>query len=111
MTPASPLKCLQVQLPFWPMHATFLTASMRSIDLPPEVLRRVQSILLVFVGDRPVRAFGSRAMGQAKPMSDLDLCIMGESPVPPSDLAALRGTFTESDIPMRVDIVEWSALP
>ncbi len=58
----------------------------------------------------PVVAFGSRVTGHVKPHSDLDLCIMSDQPLSLTQLAELRKTFSESDLPIRVDIVDWSTL-
>ena len=61
-------------------------------------------------------AFGSRVIGDAaarqrvKPHSDLDLAIVGE-PLPLEQLFALRDAFSQSDLPMRVDIVQAGDLP
>ena len=61
-------------------------------------------------------AFGSRVVGNAgaqqrvKPHSDLDLAIAGE-PLALEQLFALREAFSQSDLPMRVDIVRADDLP
>jgi predicted nucleotidyltransferase len=62
------------------------------------------------VPSREVIAFGSRVTGRAKPFSDLDLAIMGEVAVPTETLAALADDFDESDLPFKVDLVEWAGL-
>lgn len=60
--------------------------------------------------------FGSRVISDAaawqrvKPHSDLDLAIAGE-PLPLEQLFALREAFSQSDLPMRVDIVHAGDLP
>ena len=61
-------------------------------------------------------AFGSRVIGndaarqRVKPHSDLDLAIAGE-PLLLEQLFALRDAFSQSDLPMRVDIVQADDLP
>lgn len=80
------------------------------IDLSPEHLRLVRAILREHVPDRNVRAFGSRVTGNAKPMSDLDVCIMGEAPIGSATVARLRDAFSESLLPIRIDIVLWAGL-
>lgn len=57
---------------------------------------------------KTVWAFGSRARFAAKPYSDLDLAIIGDSPLSLSELAALEYDFTESALPFKVDIVDWA---
>jgi type I restriction enzyme S subunit len=78
------------------------------LDLAPEHLSEVRRILQLHVPDRPVRAFGSRMQGTAKPFSDLDLAVMGDTPLDFRQLAALKDTFAESNLPFRVDIVDWA---
>lgn len=79
------------------------------IDLTTEQLAEVRRILQQHVPGRTVRAFGSRVQGTAKPFSDLDLSIMGETPLDFRQLAALKDTFVESNLPFRVDVVDWAA--
>lgn len=67
----------------------------------------VKDILKKHLPKRTVLAFGSRVKGNFKPQSDLDLCIIGENPLTFEELALLREAFSESDLPIRVDIVEW----
>lgn len=78
------------------------------IDLSPPQLALVKDILQTHVAGRRVVVFGSRVNGRTKPHSDLDLCIMGESPLTLQELGELRNAFSESDLPMRVDIVDWA---
>jgi predicted nucleotidyltransferase len=89
----------------------FFSDSMPStIDLQPEQLQLVREILHAHVPGREIRAFGSRVLGTAKPTSDLDVCIMGERRVPPAVIERLRSAFSESNLPMKVDLVEWAGL-
>ena len=81
-----------------------------SIDLRPEQLRLVQSLLHTHVPDREVRAFGSRVTGKAMAMSDLDLCIMGEKPLAPGLQDRLATAFSESTLPFEVDVVAWETI-
>ena len=78
------------------------------IDLRSDHLQIVRDILEKQVPEREVWAFGSRAKGYAKPYSDLDLAVMGEQPLSLAVLAALTDDFAESDLPFRVDVVDWA---
>ena len=82
---------------------------MSMIDIKPGELEIVRAILARRVPDREVRAFGSRVAGPAKKFSDLDLAIMGETPLAPSVLADLEEDFRESDLPFKVDLVDWAS--
>ena len=55
-------------------------------------------------------AFGSRTAGHAKRFSDLDVALEVENGVPIETLARLRDAFSESDLPIKVDVVDWNAL-
>ncbi|MEO5367436.1 MAG: restriction endonuclease subunit S [Magnetococcus sp. WYHC-3] len=79
------------------------------IDIRPDHLEMVQEILRRHVPDREVWAFGSRVTWTAKAYSDLDLAIMGEEPVDLDVLAALKEDFSDSDLPWKVDVVEWAS--
>lgn len=78
------------------------------VDLRDDHLHLVLDILAKNVPEREVWAFGSRVQGRAKPYSDLDLAVMGEQPLGLTVLAALADDFAESDLPIRVDVVDWA---
>ncbi len=50
-------------------------------------------------------AFGSRVKGNHHRLSDLDLCF--KDPIPYSIISHLEEDFEESDLPYKVDIVNW----
>ena len=50
-------------------------------------------------------AFGSRAKGNAKKFSDLDLCFFDDISL--HTLSKITEDFEESDLPFKVDIVNW----
>jgi type I restriction enzyme S subunit len=51
--------------------------------------------------------FGSRATGRARRYSDLDLAIDAGRPITLDEIAALAEAFSDSDLPYRVDLVDW----
>jgi predicted nucleotidyltransferase len=57
-----------------------------------------------------VWVFGSRAKGTAKKHSDLDLAIQTITPLSSKILANLKFDLEESDLPYKVDIVDWNTL-
>jgi len=81
-----------------------------NLDLRPDHWAIVRDALSRHVPDREVLAFGSRATWTAKDYSDLDLAIMGEEPLSLRASSALDETLVESDLPFRVDIVDWARI-
>jgi len=77
------------------------------IKITPEQLKVVTEILSKHVPGSEVRAFGSRVNGTPKPYSDLDLAIIAGKELDIASLGALREAFAESDLPFRVDIIDW----
>lgn len=81
---------------------------MRDIDCGTDQLVIIQTILAKHVAQYAVWVFGSRIRADAKPYSDLDLVIMTEQPLDLSVYASLVDDFDESDLPWRVDVVDWA---
>lgn len=78
------------------------------IDLRPDHLEIVQSILANHLpAGVSVRVFGSRAKWTAKPYSDLDLALKGPKKLPRSLVSDLTEAFSESDLPFKVDVLDW----
>lgn len=82
-----------------------------NLDLAPDHLSQVKRILGRTPPGISVWAFGSRVTGRAKRFSDLDLALVADKPVPRETIWALRESFSESDLPFRVDIVDLAAVP
>ena len=78
------------------------------LDIRPDHLKIVQDILQKCVPEREVWAFGSRAKWRAKEYSDLDLCILGKTPLSFRTLGLLEEAFEDSDLPYKVDVVDWA---
>jgi len=80
------------------------------LGLSESDLRIVRNVLSTHVPDRPVYVFGSRAVGKARRRSDLDLAIGGEVPLTLLERALLNEGFSESDLPIMVDVVDLNAV-
>jgi type I restriction enzyme S subunit len=80
----------------------------RPIEAKAADLNYIRDVLRRLVPDRDVHAFGSRVTGRSRKFSDLDLAIMGETPLPTATLADLDDAFDESDLPFKVDILDWA---
>ncbi|MDP3706264.1 MAG: nucleotidyltransferase domain-containing protein [Legionellaceae bacterium] len=77
--------------------------------------RHLKIVLEILNNNLPIVAtvwvFGSRAQKAKKKYSDLDLVIDfdGEK-IPISTLICLNEAFDESDLPYKVDIVDWNTI-
>jgi predicted nucleotidyltransferase len=80
------------------------------IKIRPDYLETVLSILKKNVPDHEVWAFGSRVNGEPKQFSDLDLTIKTSAPLPVIIMANLRNDFSETNLPFKVDIIDWSRM-
>jgi len=79
------------------------------IDLKPEFLVIVKQILREHVPEYEVWVFGSRVKGTAKSYLDLDLALVGREKLKFKCLYELREAFQESELPIRVDVIDWQA--
>ncbi len=78
------------------------------IHLSSSELATVRVILQWHVPDRSVLMFGSRLTERVKPFSDLDLAILGDEPISAYIFGNLKEAFSASDLPFRVDVVDWA---
>lgn len=81
-------------------------ANEQSLVLAPQDLRLVREVIERHIPDRPVFAFGSRTRGHSRRLSDLDLAIGGDSPLPLDVSYDLKDEFAESDLRIMVDVVD-----
>lgn len=80
-------------------------------DLSHEDAAITRVLLAKHFPGRQVLVFGSRARGNAKPWSDLDMAILGQEEIDELALADARHDFEESDLTFRVDLVAFQELP
>jgi predicted nucleotidyltransferase len=73
----------------------------------------IERIVAPFLVRRDIRLklFGSRARGDARRVSDIDLALIASQPIPSADMALLREAFDESRIPFRIDLVDYASAP
>ncbi|MCD4830701.1 MAG: nucleotidyltransferase domain-containing protein [Anaerohalosphaeraceae bacterium] len=77
------------------------------IKISEQEFKIVYEIIDSYLPNHEVMAFGSRTADTAKTHSDLDIAIMGSVPVDFKTLALLKDAFSESDLPFRVDVLQW----
>lgn len=80
------------------------------LDLDHDHLEIVRTILHELVPQYDVWVFGSRILGTARRFSDLDLVIVTEQPLEFTLLGLIRDAFSESDLPFKIDVLDWSAI-
>ena len=73
-----------------------------------------QLVLAILGANLPAGAtawvFGSRATGRARRYSDLDLALDAGRPLTLDESARLAEAFRESDLPYRVDLIDWRSI-
>jgi predicted nucleotidyltransferase len=81
------------------------------LDLADDHRRIVLAILREHLPAEAVAwVFGSRATGRAHRYSDLDLVVDVGRPLTLDETGKLREAFSSSDLPYRVDIIDWHAI-
>ena len=80
------------------------------LDLTEHHLQLLQSLLQQYVPGVTIWAFGSRVNGNAKPHSDLDLVLKAATAIPQQQLFALQDALEESDLPIKVDVLDWQQI-
>ena len=76
------------------------------LDLPQDQLMLVRGILRLHLPHAQAWAFGSRVNGRARKFSDLDLAIDAGAPIDDTTLVLLKDDFVESDLPIKVDVLD-----
>jgi predicted nucleotidyltransferase len=78
------------------------------IDLSADHRRLVLNIVRANLpGGAKAWVFGSRATGRARRYSDLDLAIDAGRRLTLDETARLSEAFSDSDLPYRLDLVDW----
>lgn len=79
------------------------------LDLDPKYLKIVRDILVKHVPGKTVWVYGSRVKGKSHEGSDLDLAVIDA--ISEETLSKLRNAFSESNLPILVDIYAWENIP
>ena len=77
------------------------------INLHSDHENLIKKILKKHVPKKEVWAFGSRVKQTAKSSSDLDLVIISDKRIPSKTMTLLTLNLEESDLPFKVDILDW----
>ena len=79
------------------------------IDLEPKHLEMIKHILAQHVPDCEVRVFGSRVTGKAQTYSDIDIALVGNGLIDWRRIETLKDAFSESNLPIIVDVLDFNA--
>ena len=81
---------------------------MTAIYITPED----HNILLELLSDLSceVLVFGSRIKGTHQKFSDLDLCLKSNKPIPLTEIALLKDSLRQSNLPFTVDVIDFHAI-
>ncbi|MFA6970735.1 MAG: nucleotidyltransferase domain-containing protein [Gallionella sp.] len=84
-----------------------------SLHLPEPYLRIVQAVLRTHLPQAEVWAYGSRVNGDCYDTSDLDLVVRqpGDLRRRQTNLGDVKEIFSESNLPILVQLVDWAAIP
>jgi uncharacterized protein len=81
------------------------------LDLPADHKRLVLNILHTHLPPATKAwVFGSRVTGRARRYSDLDLAIDAGRRLTLDEMARLSEAFSDSDLPYRVDFIDWQEI-
>jgi predicted nucleotidyltransferase len=81
-----------------------------AVDIHPHDQEILYSLLSQYLPNTTVWAYGSRTTGNALPWSDLDLVVFTKANQK-YPLSLLKDAFEESNLPFRIDLLEWDWLP
>lgn len=89
---------------------------MGALQLAPRHLDKLRALLAQYVPQADVWAYGSRVMGGSHEGSDLDLVLLNPADLaqPGAPAAAMSGlieALQAGDLPMLVQVHDWSQLP
>jgi predicted nucleotidyltransferase len=81
-----------------------ITVSVRHLSYLLEQLK-------LYIPDATVWAFGSRVKGSNRTSSDLDLAVLSDKETAKKQLPKLNEVFIESNIPFKVQLLDFNRLP
>lgn len=80
------------------------------IEILNKDLQIVNGILKEYLPGHEVRAFGSRVNGTSKSYSDLDLVVISNQKIDLKVMFRVEEAFEESELPFRVDLLDWNSI-
>ena len=93
------------------MNPADLQQLAKRITVSVRHLRYLLEQLKLYIPDATVWAFGSRVKGSNRTSSDLDLAVLCDKQTAKKQLPKLNEVFVESDIPFKVQLLDFNRLP
>ncbi len=78
--------------------------------LNPKTTKLLKQIVRKYLPDESYKTFifGSHASGKNRKFSDIDLGIVGPIPLTPKEYISITNDLEESDLPYRVDLIDFT---
>lgn len=93
------------------MNPADLQKLAEQIAIPVRHLSFLLEQLKSYIPDATVWAFGSRVKGSSRTSSDLDLAVLCDKQTAQKQLRKLNEAFIESNIPFKVQLLDFNRLP
>ena len=81
-----------------------------AIDIDPRDMETLLSLLERHLPQTAAWAYGSRVARHATPQSDLDIVVFSDAGQK-RQVSLLKEALEESNLPFRVDLLEWDSMP
>ena len=77
------------------------------MDIKDEYLQWIVQTIQQEISKPTIYAFGSRVTGTAKQYSDFDIAVDASEKIPLLSLSTIEEQFADSDIPFKIDLIDW----
>ncbi len=79
---------------------------MTKVDLSERAFRSISQVLSATATNRPVFLFGSRVTGLARPDSDLDILVGGETSLTREQRRNIADALEDLGLPFEIDVID-----
>jgi predicted nucleotidyltransferase len=80
------------------------------IDAKTNDLDFIKNVIKMYLSDCEIRVFGSRIKKRSKKYSDIDIAIVSKEKIDWVTIEKIKERFSISDLPYRVDILDYNSL-